>query len=179
MVQKQYYSLTLGMATLCITAVETNKQFTPTFYELRGVSDDPTENNYYYSVVCVASSRQSLEKGFVYCCRKMDFSRMADNDVKKIKGVTITNHKDPTTNISMDSNALQCLAWGEHPLASLLPNNINRGKKLLPHYLLASDLTQLKENVLFYVLWENNSAVKAGTAGTFFDITLGLFPDNA
>ena len=105
---------------------------------------------------------------------------MYKSTVIKIKGspVTLTNHKDHTTNISMDSNALQCVTWGEHLLANLEITNINKGKQLLPHYLLASDLTQLKENVLFHILWSDNTRQTGDIAGKFLDITLSLFPDN-
>ena len=170
------------MATLRITFAEINQQFKPTFYELQGVSENPTENNYSYNVTRVASNIINYNLGVMYCHRKMDFSGMADNEVKKIKGVgaavTITNHKDLTTNISMDSNALQCVTWGEHLLANLETSNINKGKQKLPHYILASDLTQLKENVLFHILWSDNTRQTVNIACKFLDITLSLFPDN-
>jgi hypothetical protein len=170
------------MATLRITFAVINHQYIPTFYDLQGVSEDPTENTYSYNVTRVASSIAGYTLGVLYCHRKMEFSRMADNEVKKIKGVgsmmTITNHKDHTTNISMDSNALQCMTWGEHLLANLEVGNINSGKQKLPHYILASDLTQLKENVLFHVLWSDNTLETTNITGKFLDITLSLFPDN-
>jgi hypothetical protein len=100
------------MASLRITFTERNFQLIPTFYKLQGVCENPTETNYTYNVARVQSDFSWFDYAFLYCDRKIDFSRMADNDVKKIKGATITNHKDPTTSISMDSNALQCLTWG-------------------------------------------------------------------
>ena len=171
------------MATLRITFAEINNQFIPTFYDLQCINEDPTENNYSYNVTRVASNFKLYTHATVYCHRKLDFSGMADNEVKKIKGVgapvTITNHKDLTTNISMDSNALQCVTWGEHLLANLETSNINKGKQKLPHYILASDLAQLKENVLFHILWSDNTRATAhNLAGKFFYLTLSLFPDN-
>ena len=71
------------MATLRITFAEINQQFKPTFYELQGVSENPTENNYSYNVTRVASNIINYNLGVMYCHRKMDFSGMADNEVKK------------------------------------------------------------------------------------------------
>jgi hypothetical protein len=171
------------MATLRITFGNVRHQLTPTFYSLQGGSEDPTENNYYYNVSRVALNMYLYYTGTVYCSRKIDFSGMADNEVKNIKGVgatiKITNQKDPSTNISMSANALQCVTWGQHLLANLSVNNINVGKQKLPQYILASDLAQLKENVLFHFLWgDNNRNQSSDLATKFLDITLNLFADN-
>jgi hypothetical protein len=111
------------MATLRMTFIEVDYQFIPTFYKLQGVGEDPTENTYSYNVSRVTLDFPFFHAAFLYCDRKIDFSGMADNELKKVKGVgamiTITNHKDHTTNISMDSNALQCVTWGHHVLANL------------------------------------------------------------
>ena len=171
------------MATLRITFAVVRNQWTPTFYSLQGVSEDPTENTYYYNVSRVMSDITYYPQCALYCVRKIDFSGMADNEVKNVKGVgamvKFTNQKKHTTSIAMNANALQCMTWGEHLLVNCTVENINSGKQKLPQYILASDLTQLKENVLFHVLWgDNNSFHSSDLSGKFLDITLNLFAEN-
>jgi hypothetical protein len=172
------------MATLRMIFREFDNQMTPTFYKLQGVGEDPTENTYSYNVSRVASNFAYFPLAYLYCDRKIDFSGMADNEVKKVKGVgamiTITNHQDHTTNISMDSNALQCVTWGHCVLGSLSDTRLNGPKHKLPHYILVSDLTQLRENVFFHVLWSDNKRhhFNHAAGGKFIDITFNLFPDN-
>jgi hypothetical protein len=93
--------------------------------------------------------------------------------------VKITNQKDPATSIAMSANALQCITWGEHLLVNCSVYNINSGKQKLPQYMLVSDLKQLKENILFHVLWgDNNSNHSNDISSKFMDITLNLFVEN-
>ena len=172
------------MATLRIILHEIRNQWIPLFYSLQGVGEDPTENTYTYNISRIGTNILDVENCVIYCARKLDFSGMADNEVKKVKGVgatmTITNHKDHTTNISMDSNALQCVTWGHCVLGSLSDTRLNGPKHKLPHYILVSDLTQLRENVFFHVLWSDNKRhhFNHAAGGKFIDITFNLFPDN-
>ena len=172
------------MATLRIILHEIRNQWIPLFYSLQGVGEDPTENTYTYNISRIGTNILDVENCVIYCARKLDFSGMADNEVKKVKGVgatmTITNHKDHTTNISMDSNALQCVTWGHCVLGSLSDTRLNGPKHKLPHYILVSDLTQLRENVFFHVLWSDNKRhhYNHAAGGKFIDITFNLFPDN-
>ena len=172
------------MATLRIIIHEIHNQWIPFFYSLRGVGEDPTENTYTYNISRVTTNMLGVDTCVIYCSRKLDFSGMADNEVKKVKGVgatmTITNHKDHTTNISMDSNALQCVTWGQHLLANCSPRNINSSKRKLPQYILVSDLAQLKENILFHILWNSNEIFYHTPLlpKYYVDITFSLFPDN-
>ena len=168
------------MATLRITFVVVRNEWKPTFYSLQGVSE---ENTYYYNVSRVMSDMPYYAQCVMYCGRKIDFSGMADNEVKNVKGVgtmvKITNRKDPATSIAMSANALQCVTWEEHLLVNCSIYNINSGKQKLPQYMLASDLTQLKENVLFHALWgDNNSKHSSDISAKFMDITLNLFVEN-
>jgi hypothetical protein len=168
------------MATLRITFAIVRNQWTPTFYSLQGAGEDPIENTYYYNVSRVMSDIQYYEQCVLYCARKIDFSGMADHEVKNVKGVgamvKITHEKDPTASIAMSANALQCITWGEHLLVNCSPYNINSDKQKLPQYMLASDLAQLKENVLFHVLWGDNDPKHSQDLTTkFMDITLNLF----
>jgi hypothetical protein len=168
------------MGTLLITFPNVRNEWIPTFYSLQGVSE---ENTYYYNVSRVMSDMPYYEQCVIYCGRKIDFSGMADNEVKNVKGVgamvKITNRKDPATSIAMSANALQCITWGEHLLVNCSIYNINSGKQKLPQYMLASDLTQLKENILFHALWgDNNSKHGNDISAKFMDITLNLFVEN-
>jgi hypothetical protein len=159
--------------------METNMELVPTYYKLQGVGEDPTENNYSYNVSRVASNFLYFAAAYLYCDRKIDFSGMADNEVKKVKGLTITNHQDVTTNISKASNALQCLTWAHYVLGSLNTAQLNGPKHKLPHYILVDDLAELRENVFFRVLWNDNRHHRDDSIlDKYIDITFNLFPDN-
>jgi hypothetical protein len=72
------------------------------------------------------------------------------------------------------------MGWGCHLLANLA-SPLNGGKQKLPQYLLAAnDLTQLKENIHFHIMWADNSDTQkdSNKASKFVDITLNLFVDN-
>jgi hypothetical protein len=172
------------MAALRIILHEIHNQWLPLHYRLQGVGEDPTENTYTYNISRVGTNIINAEYCVIYCARKLDFSGMADNEVKNVKGVgttiKITNQKDHTTSISMSANALQCMAWGQHLLANCSFRNINSSKRKLPQYILVSDLTQLKENILFHVLWHSNELFYPTPllSKHYLDITYSLFPDN-
>jgi hypothetical protein len=165
-----------------------HNQWFPTFYELQGVGDDPSENTYTYNPARILSDIKYWDNITMYCNRKIDFSGMANNEVKNVKGsgggmIKITNHKDSHTNISMYSNALQCITWSQHHLVTLHQHYNNQFEKVkLPSYMIASDLAQLKENVLFNVLWGDNKSDPSpqymsthGLTNKFLDITFNLF----
>jgi hypothetical protein len=168
------------MATLRIKFTTINNELIPTLYRLTGVSEYPTEDTYYYNISRNTSNMYLYSTGVIYCYRKIDFSQMADNEVKNVQGVggkiKVTMHGtcDGT------AGALQCMGWGCHLLANLA-SPLNGGKQKLPQYLLAAnDLTQLKENIHFHIMWSDNLDTQKDSDNPlkFLDITLNLFVDN-
>jgi hypothetical protein len=168
------------MAMLRIKFTTINNELIPTLYRLTGVSEYPTEDTYYYNLSRVTTNMYLGTTGVIFCYRKIDFSQMADNEVKNVQGVGGKIKVTMRGTCNGTAGALQCVGWGCH-LLSNLNSPLNSGKQKLPQYLLAAnDLTQLKENIHFHIMWGDNKDTQKDSNKPlkFVDITLNLFVDN-
>jgi hypothetical protein len=145
------------MGSLRIKCVVANGTFKTTEYHLEGV--DPTGHaDIYYNLGDLIGNITTLETIKLYCIRKIDFSTMVDGATKNFqtnlaKG-TITYHQNPSQPIvTPTSSSLRCIGLNRVLLVTGLEKLNQPSRKKLPHYLLASDLTQFKENVQFDAFW--------------------------
>ena len=178
------------MGTLRIKFEITLNEVIPTQYELRG-SVCCTKDVYYN----IGSERLNMsypnrptmlanQPFTVWCARKVDFSGMADNEVKVVeeKG-KITNFRNKKS-LVMRKDALQCVTWSDHMLARIYYQQHframteNSTRKKLPAYLLVNDVAQLRENVFFYFIWADNLTENTkylSSSNKHLEITFALF----
>ncbi|CAB3977963.1 Hypothetical predicted protein [Paramuricea clavata] len=155
--------------------------------QFNGGFAETTTEDVYYNLASKRSNVGSFDMASFWCAHALHFSGMANGETKKISGRwsegTLTNYKN--NSISMSGNALQAMVFDDHLLTHMFGNatvntvNINHTKKKLPQYLLVRDLAQLKENVIFYVLWGDNKNIHTGSLnGKQITLVLNLFEDN-
>jgi hypothetical protein len=172
------------MGTLLLKFVITNGVFKPVEYHLEGV--DPTGHaDVYYNFGDVIGNLTYVAIVKLYCYRKIDFSTMVDGATKnfqtnRAKG-TITYHQNPAQAIITPApSSLRCI--GLNPVCLLnAAEDINQAsRRKLPHYMLASDLTQFDENVQFDAIWSNNLREhhrSHHSQNLWCAFTLNLFPN--
>ena len=160
--------------------------FIPIEYHLEGV--DPTGHaDVYYNFADMVGDVAYIITLKFYCLRKINFSTMVQDETKNFqtnhsKG-TITycqNPTKPTLRHSPVTNSLRCIGLNRVCLFNPEENINQASRKKLPHYMLASDLAQLKENVQFDVLGDDNLRLHQRGAlqqGKWCCFTLNLFPN--
>jgi hypothetical protein len=171
------------MGSLRIKFVITNGTFKPNEYHLDGV--DPTGHaDVYYNLGDIVGNIFNLQFVKLYCTRKIEFSTMVVDGATKnfqtnrTKG-TITYHQNPAQAIITPApSSLRCIGLNRVCLINCSEKINQPSRKKLPHYLLASDMTQLNENVHFDGVWNDNlrqNARAANQQGKWCCITLNLF----
>ena len=170
------------MGTLRIRNVITHGELIPTEYHLEGV--DPSGHaNVYYNLGDITGNVTYLNQCKLYCIRKINFSNMVASTTKNFqtnysKG-TITYYKNSAQPIATtNQNTLRCMGLNRVCLINCGENINQASRKKLPQFLLASDLTQFKENVQFDAIWGDNLSThqrKASTQGDFMIFVLNLF----
>ena len=172
------------MGTLRIKLVITNGTFKPAEYHLEGV--DPTGHaDVYYNFADMIGNVPFISYLKLYSLRKIDFSTMVHNETKNFqtnhsKG-TITYYQNPSQPIVTPiPSSLRCIGLNRVCLLNGLENINQASRKKLPHYMLASDLTQFNENVQFDGIWSDNIRIhhrKAAEQGKWICFSLNLFPN--
>jgi hypothetical protein len=173
------------MGTLKISFHIINGEFKPVEYELHGV--DPTGHaDVYYNFNNVVGNLQYVGIVKLYCYRKIDFSTMVVDGATKnfqtnrAKG-TITYHQNPAQAIITPApSSLRCIGLNGVCLLNAAEDINQASRKKLPHYMLASHITQLIENVQFDAIWSNNLKEHhrySHTQGRWCTFMLNLFPN--
>ena len=172
------------MGTLLIKFVISNGVLKPVEYHLEGV--DPTGHaDVYYNFGDIIGNATYLAIVKLYCIRKIDFSTMVDGattnfQTNRTKG-TITYYQNPSQPIITPApSSLRCIGLNRACLFNAAEDINQPSRKKLPHYMLASDLTQFNENVQFDALWSNNLREhhrNPHTQGKWGAFTLNLFPN--
>jgi hypothetical protein len=172
------------MGTLFLKFVITNGVFKPVEYHLEGV--DPTGHaDVYYNFGDVIGNLTYVAIVKLYCIRKIDFSTMVDGATKnfqtnRAKG-TITYHQNPAQAIITPlPTSLRCIGLNRVCLLNASEDINQASRRKLPHYMLASDLTQFNENVQFDAIWSNNLKEHhhhIHSQGLWCAFTLNLFPN--
>jgi hypothetical protein len=173
------------MGTLLLGFVITNGELKPTEYYLEGV--DPTGHaDVYYNFGDVKGNIQYLSHLKLYCIRKIDFSTMVVDGATKnfqtnrAKG-TITYHQNPSQAIITPApSSLRCIGLNRVCLVNVLEDINQASRRKLPHYMLASDLTQFSENVQFDAIWSDNYRDyqrHPNSQNKWCVITLNIFPN--
>jgi hypothetical protein len=171
------------MGTLRVKLVITNGTFKTTEYHLEGV--DPTgHEDVYYNLGDIIGNIFKLPYMRLYCIRKIDFSTMVVDGATKnfqtnrAKG-TITYHQNPSQAIITPApSSLRCIGLNRVCLLNASERLNQPSRKKLPHYLLASDMTQFDENVEFDGFWDDNLRQhlrQPGRQGEWCCFTLNLF----
>ena len=170
------------MGSLRIKLIITNGTLKAFEYHLEGV--DPTGHaDVYYNFGDLVGNINSLVNMRLYCLRKIVFSTLVDGTTKnfqtnRAKG-TITYHQNPSQPIIQPApSSLRCIGLNRVCLLNGKERINQASRKKLPHYLLASDMTQFNENVQFDGLWDDNLRQhlrQAATQGQWCCFTLNLF----
>jgi hypothetical protein len=170
------------MGTLRIKIVITRGELLPAEYHLEGV-DPAGHAHVYYNLGDITGDIQYLNQCKLYCVRKINFSQMVVGTTKNFqtnysKG-TITYYKNPSQPIATtNQNTLRCMGLNRVCLINCGENINQASRKKLPQFLLASDLTQFKENVHFDAIWGDNLRAhhrSANTQGKYMIFVLNLF----
>jgi hypothetical protein len=161
-------------------------EFQPVEYHLGGI--DPTGHaDVYYNFADIIGDIPYLETLQFYCVRKIDFSTMVNGTTKNFqtnhsKG-TITFYQNPN-NVTLQhqtiTTSLRCIGLNRVSLINPKENINQASRKKLPHYMLASDLIQFKENVQFDATGGDNLRNhQRGSLqqGKWCCFTLNLFPN--
>jgi hypothetical protein len=173
------------MGTLRVKLVITNGTFKTTEYHLEGV--DPTgHEDVYYNLGDIIGNIFKLPYMRLYCIRKIDFSTMVVDGATKnfqtnrAKG-TITYHQNPSQAIITPApSSLRCIGLNRVCLVNVLEDINQASRRKLPHYMLASDLTQFSENVQFDAIWSDNYRDyqrHPNSQNKWCVITLNIFPN--
>ena len=172
------------MGTLFLQFTISNGTIKPAEYRLEGV--DPTGHaDVYYNFGDILGNMSYLVLMKLYCIRKIDFSTMVDGATKNFqtnstKG-TITYYQNPTQPIITPiPSSLRCIGLNRVCLMNAAEDINQASRKKLPHYMLASDLTQFNENVQFDVIWSDNLRQHhrhLHSQGAWGAFTLNLFPN--
>ena len=170
------------MGTLRIKLIITNGTLKPVEYHLEGV--DPTGHaDVYYNLGDIVGNIASIGYMKLYCLRKIVFSTMVDGATKnfqtnRTKG-TITYYQNPSQPIITPApSSLRCIGLNRVCLLNARERLNQASRKKLPHYLLASDMTQFNENVQFDGIWNDNLRQhlrQLGRQGEWCCFTLNLF----
>jgi hypothetical protein len=173
------------MGTLLLGLVITNGELKPAEYNLEGV--DPTGHaDVYYNFGDVTGDIKYMLHLKLYCIRKIDFSTMVVDGATKnfqtnrSKG-TITYHQNPDQAIITPApSSLRCIGLNRACLVNVAEDINQASRRKLPHYMLASDLTQFSENVQFDAIWSDNYGYHQrhpNSQNKRIVITLNLFPN--
>ena len=170
------------MGSLRIKIIVNRGELIPTEYHLEGI--DPTGHaNVYYNLGDMIGDIDYLHYLKLYCVRKIDFSQMVDGATKNFqtnhsKG-TITYYQNPNQPIpTLLPNTLRCIGLNRVCLCTGAEAINQASRKKLPHYILASDLAQFKENVLFDAIWSDNASAfqrEGVNQGKWIVFSLNLF----
>jgi hypothetical protein len=171
------------MGTLRIKIYIHLGQLTPTEYHLDGI--DPTSHaDIYYNLGDVTGNESYRSELKLYCIRKINFSQMVAGTTKNFqtnysKG-TITYYKNPAQPIAtLLPSTLRCMGLNRVCLINCVENINQASRKKLPHYMLANDLAQFRENVLFDGIWGDHASThhrKPAAQGYWISFILNLFP---